>query len=116
VSIGYSDGFSTTGSPTIITVFARDQEEYLASLEAQLPDNTDNTGWAANNASPGSAEASSGVTLPDVVEIPYPVLLGGTAPSSFQLSTEMFTGSDSTPFAGPAASHDGSIKGIYLQR
>jgi hypothetical protein len=119
VSLTYHDTFSTFASQTELIVMARDPEEYRTALESQVPSsyNNGNSFWETLTSAPNdSYEPTYGVTLPYALEIPYPVSLAGSTVSSWPLSTALFTGSSSTPFAGASAADNGSVKGLYLEQ
>ena len=115
-----------------IVVLARDPIEYRTKLESIIgpssdPENVgDGLTWAAETFAPGDVwpvvstndpvtVPPPGVTLPDAVRFAYP-----NAPSKpttdWPVTQSMLTGSSSTPFAGTAASFEGSIKGISVMQ
>lgn len=139
--VHYTDNFSTFNadksvgsSQEEVIVFARDPNEYRATLESIVgPDPTINgidpgnfLEWSrqtfapkdvwpiVQNASEPITLQPDGVMLPFAMGLPYPV--GSSPQTDWQMTRAMFTGSSSTPFAGAAASFNGSIKGITLAR
>jgi hypothetical protein len=115
-----------------VVVLARDPIEYRTTLESIIgpssdPENVgDGLTWAAETFAPGDVwpvvttgdpvtVPPPGVTLPDAVRFAYPN--APTNPTTdWPITQSLLTGSSSTPFAGTAASYEGSIKGISVMQ
>lgn len=120
-NVSYSDGFSTDASQTEILVMARDPAEQESTLESLS--SIEMQDWQLQTVGPGDPLLGQGLTLPNAVSIPFPVTPEvcsrgiachpGTPQSDWPLSLGQFTGSDSVPLGGNAASRPGP-KGAYL--
>ncbi len=124
VEVDYSDSrsTSTTDAQLAIVVMARDQTEQQATLQSIGAINgdtcgEDNTHWLNETSAPGDFpdqyRTVGGVSLPDALEIAYPIDLSNRATGSVtNLNPSQFSGNPTTPLALEASGD--SVKSLYI--